>query len=578
MPSLNRPNAPDRLPSSDFGNLFGRPRAVRGSDLTSANSTPSPLTTPNNYIAAQRRALRSSEGANAAPVPTSPLASPPLAVVRQRPKQAERRSYYSDPSASAVSPPHELFNIPSLSSEVPLIVEEEEPTPLKNRTASDSSSVSSRARRLLRLPGICITPGTGPGDEQPPSKARSGFKWKREFSGRWLEIRIGRKGQSAEHSAQGSEEATPLPLSHRSTMHLPPLSQTSTIAGPEARDRSSHAASDQRLIPESRDDALQSTTLAPKEGLYCRTKRALGLKHDPVIPRDVEEPRQRTSTDTLLDRVSSTLRFLPNRKTTTTTTTATTLSANSTTTSTSNLSIAAAPRWQRILNNHSPHGTNNKANPAHGHGLPSTSSSIREMMMGKPPLHTPEPEALYTASDSHRYMAVDLTAPNGTAFLPSEARRIHTPPLPPDTATTPGGGGKARGFFFDYTAPPSTTTSFPEPPHAKPASVQPTAAPTTSSSSVGHERSPPPDWYRVQLHTVDSGAESDVSRYDFALTIPEHLPNSPLCPRHPKYRASGGGGGAGRGGGECPFHGRNQVGGGLSARTSPGEAVGEHWW
>lgn len=567
MPSLNRPNAPDRLPSSDFGNLFGRPRAVRGSDLTSANSTPSPLTTPNNYIAVQRRALRSSEGANAVSVPTSPLASPPVAVVRQRPKQAERRSYYSDPSA--VSTPHEPFSIPSPFSEVPLIVEEEEPAPLKNRTPSDSSSVSSCARRLLRLPGTRITPGTGPGDEQPPSKARSGFKWKREFSGRWLEIRIGRKGQSAEYSAQGSGEATPVPLSHRSTMRLPPLGQASTITGPESRDRSSHAASDQQLIHESRDDPIRSTTLAPKEGLYCRTRRALGLKHDPVIPRDVEEPRHRTSTDTLLDRVSSTLRFLPNRKTTTTT--ATTTSPNSATTSTSNLSIAAAPRWQRILNNRSHHGTTNNTKPAHGHGFPSTSSSIREMMMGKPPLHTPEPEALYTASDSHRYMAVDLTAHNGTAFLPSEARRIHTPPLPSDTATTPGtttGLGKARGFFFDYIALPGTTTtttttsitSFPEPPAHRAVNA-----------------APEPDWYRVELHAVETGpSSSDMhSREELALTIPEHLPNSPLCPRHPKYRAGG------RGGGECPFHGRGNGGlvrgkGGLSPRMSPGE--GEFWW
>ena len=121
MPSLKRPNAPDRLPSSDFGNLFDRPRAVRGSNVTSVNSTPSPLSTPSNYIAAQRRALRSSEGGNAYTATTSPLASPSPGIVRQRPK-LERRSYYSD---VIVVTPEKTNNILSPSNEVPLVIEED---------------------------------------------------------------------------------------------------------------------------------------------------------------------------------------------------------------------------------------------------------------------------------------------------------------------------------------------------------------------------------------------------------------------------------------------------------------------
>ena len=528
MPSLNRPNAPDRLPSSDFGNLFGRSRAIRGSDFTSPNSTPSPLTTPTNYIAAQRRALRSSEGANAAPATNSPWTSPPLAAVRQRPKQAERRNYYSE--VSAVSP-HEPSNVASPSNDTPLIIEPE-PVQPKNRTASESSSVSSRARRLLGLPGIRITPG--PGNEQPPSKARSGFKWKREFSGRWLEIRIGRKGQSAEHSVQVSGEATPVPLSHRSTMQFP-LTQASTVLDPEARDRSSNAESDQRLVPESRDPQ-QPATLAPREGLYCRTKRALGLKHDPIDPNDPQS-RERTPTDTILDRVSSTLRFLPDRGT----------PSLSSATSVSNLSIAA-PRWQRIVSRHGKIGL-------------STSSSIREMLMGKPPIHTPEPEAMYTAADSNQYMAVDLTGENGVAFLPSEARRIHTPPLPTD-ATSPG-VGKARGFFFDYNAP-STLTRFPERP-ADAANANANAA-VSGGGPPGRDS----DWYRVKMDAIEAEA---MTREELAVSVPEHFPNSPLCPLHPKHKSGGTG--------ECPYHGRNasaprgkekETG---SAQTTPSS---ERWW
>lgn len=515
MPSLNRPNAPDRLPSSDFGNLFGKPRAVRGSDFASPTSTPSPLTTPSNHIAAQRRALRSSESANSNPTSNTPLASPSPFVARQQPKQAERRSYHSDVSATS---PRETSNVSSPSSEVPLIIEEG-PAPPRNRTASELSSISLRTRRLLGLPDTRITPGAG--SEQPPSKARSGFKWKREFSGRWLEIRIGRREQSAEHSVQASGEATPVPLGQRSAITLP-LSRGSTSTDLDGRDRSFNAASEQRLLPESRN-SLHYATLTPKEGLYCRTKRALGLKHGPIDP-DSPESKERTSTDNLLDRVSSTLRILPDRRT----------ASPSSTNSVSNLSIAA-PRWQRIVSRHGKVGL-------------STSSSIREILMGKPPIHTPEPEAMYTGSDSNKYVAVDLTA-EGVAFLPSEAHRIHTPPLPTDTRSA--GIGKTRGFFFDYNAPP--TPGFPGPP-------------AEANARVGGPRRDS-DWYRVKMHAIEADS---TTREQLAVSVPEHLPNSPLCPRHPKHKSGGTG--------ECPYHGRNPSLPKETDASSPKLSPSEHWW
>ena len=546
MPSLKRPNAPDRLPSSDFGNLFGRPRAVRGSDLTSANSSPSPLSTPNNYISTQRRALRSSEGGNAYPATTSPLASPPLAIVRQRPK-LERRSYYSD---VIVVSPDKTNNTFSSSKEVPLIIEED-PVLIKKRTVSESSSAKSRARRLLGLPGIRITPG--PGSEQPPSKARSGFKWKHEFSGRWFEIRIGRKGQSAEHSAQASGEATPMPPSHRSSMYLP-LTQAPTVHDPEGGDRSSKVASNQRLLLPGSQSPLQSATLMPREGLYCRTRRALGIKHDPVNPTDPSEHRERTSTDTLLDRVSSTLRFLPKRE----------IPSPSSTISSSNLSIAA-PRGQRMMHRHQ-HSTSTN---------PSTSSSIRRMMMGKPPIPTPEPEAMYTASDDNKYMAVDLTdgkTNGGITFLPSEARRVYTPPLPSADATATSPGGKAvRGFFFDYSAPALPERPTPSAAHASNANVP--VGGGSGGGAVGgaqQQRRRDSDWYRVKMNAIIDAEDSTVMSMEaLAVSVPEHLPNSPLCPRHPKHKSGGRG--------ECPFHGRNPtalLAKGLSPQGSPGE----HWW
>ena len=553
MPSLNRPNAPDRLPSSDFGNLFDRPRALRGSDLASANSSPSPLSTPNNYIAAQRRVLRSSEGGNAYPATVSPLASPPLNIVRQRPK-LERRSYYSD---VIVVSPDRINNAFLPSNEVPLIIEED-PVLIKKRTASESSSATSRARRLLGFPGIRST--SGPGSEQPPRKVRSDFKWKHEFSGRWLEIRIGRKGQSAEHSAQPSGEATPIPLSHRSSMQLP-FTQASTLLEPEGGHQSSNGASDQRLLLPESQSPLQSATLTPREGLYCRTKRALGLKHDPINPTDPSERRERTSTDTLLDRVSSTLNFLPKRN----------ISSSSSTISSSNVSIAAR-RWQRMMH-HDQHSTSTNL---------STTSSIREMMMGKPPAPTPEPEAMYTASDDNKYMAVDLTDGNrngGITFLPSEARRIHTPPLPSaDVSATDTGGKAARGFFFDYSAP-----ALPERPtlSAADASDANVSVGASGGGGVGggaqQQRRRDSDWYRVKMNAIIDAEDSTVmSMEELAVSVPEHLPNSPLCPRHPKHKFGGRG--------ECPFHGRNPTallakemekkGRGLSPQGSPVD----RWW
>ena len=514
MPSLNRPNAPNRLPSSDFGNLFGRPRVIRGSDLASPNNSPSPLTSPTNYTAAQRRVLRTSESASSNPGSKSPLASPFASVARQTPKQAERRSHRSDVSAAS---PRETSHVSSSSGEVPLIIEEE-PVPLKTRTLFESSSVSLQKRGFAGSPDVRVTPD--PGSEQPPSKARKGFKWKREFSGRWLQIRIGRKEQSAEHSVETSGEATPMPLSQHSTIPLP-LSQVSTSSDLK-RDRSSDAASDQQLLRES-GDSFQYASLTPKEGLYCRTKRALGLKHGPIDPYSLGDP-ERTSTREQLDRVSSALRFAPNRIT----------PSPSSATSVSNLSIAA-PRWQRILSRHGKIG-------------PSTSSTIREVLMGKPPIHTPEPEAMYTGSDSNQYLAVDLTK-EGMAFLPSEARRIHTPPLPSDSLSP--GVGKARGFFFDYNAPPGP--SFPD-------------RPADANAPVGGPRRDS-DWYRVKMNAIEA---ETVTREQLADSVPEHFPTSPLCPRNPRHKSGGTG--------ECPYHGRNPSLPKESNTSSPPLSPSEGWW
>ena len=175
-----------------------------------------------------------------------------------------------------------------------------------------------------------------------------------------------------------------------------------------------------------------------------------------------------------------------------------------------------------------------------------TTSSIREMTMGKPPISTPDPEEMYSGADSQEYVAVKLSEPDNPSFLPSEARRIHTPPLPDDSP----GKGKHRDFFFDYSAPTTQEASRQE---------------STRTGRVSDM-----EWYRRKLDAVDS---VPISREEFAASVPDRLPTSRLCPRHPKHKSGGTG--------NYPYHGKNKLST-LGIKTStPKEDesfMSQNWW
>lgn len=101
-----------------------------------------------------------------------------------------------------------------------------------------------------------------------------------------------------------------------------------------------------------------------------------------------------------------------------------------------------------------------------------------------------------------------------------------------------------------YTSSPTTTHS----PHPKSA---PPLSPLSKDPPQDH-----PDWFRVQLDedlTPDLTLERDLGaeeRAKYEWLIPEHLPNSPLCPLHNKYR--------GPNIGICVFHGRRKSSGDAS--------------
>ena len=322
-----------------------------------------------------------------------------------------------------------------------------------------------------------------------------------------------------------SEESALPSLSHFTTINIPSTKTITRVQtkAPVGDHHWSNVGSSQPLLDESPEE-LDSTLSTPKEGLYCRTKRALGLKRDFSDPVE-GAPRSRTPMGNVLDRVSSTLRDAAMKR----------IMASSANTSVSDLSIAA-PRRHRFR-----HTT-----------VYLTTSSIREMIMGKPPISTPDPEEMYNGANSQEYVAVKLSEPDNPSFLPSEARRIHTTPLPDDSPDK----GKHRDFFFDYSAPTTQEASRQE------------STRTGTSGRTG--RVSDMEWCRRKLDAVDS---KPISREEFAASVPDHLPTSPLCPRHPKHKSGGTG--------NYPYHGKNKVSTlGIKTPTPKEDEsfMSQNWW
>ena len=235
----------------------------------------------------------------------------------------------------------------------------------------------------------------------------------------------------------------------------------------------------------------------------------------------------------------------------------------------------------------------------------SYTSSVRELRRGVVPAVSPDPDATYRVrlhpdGPSEEFLKIDISEPGGTSYLPSEARRIHTPPLPGE-----GPNQKRRGFFFDYNAPQSAQTV--EPAETAREDVVPSFLDRMQSSIVDHGTHTHPrrdssqsshpttigtlylprnsiiktrrklgdndlDWYNTQLLELDkqdsrrpvsqrrqsasgsSGAYTDRSNDGIEIDhrIPDHYPTSPLCPRNPKHKS--------KGQGICWMHGRNPAG------------------
>ncbi|KAI9893260.1 MAG: accessory factor associated with RNA polymerase II [Vezdaea aestivalis] len=97
----------------------------------------------------------------------------------------------------------------------------------------------------------------------------------------------------------------------------------------------------------------------------------------------------------------------------------------------------------------SPHDTESRFGYGNVLATLSKSSSERNFLQGKVPQNTPQTSVTYRASDGQVYNQVNITNPRGPSYLPSEARRITTPP----TLGAAGESNRVRGFFFDYNNP-----------------------------------------------------------------------------------------------------------------------------
>lgn len=145
----------------------------------------------------------------------------------------------------------------------------------------------------------------------------------------------------------------------------------------------------------------------------------------------------------------------------------------------------------------------------------SYTSSQRELRFGAAPAGTPEDNATYKVG-GEIFFKVDISIRGGTSYLPSEARRIHTPPLPGKDLYVQGPLGPDGRRIVKM----------------KPR--QETAGGVDGMRPLHLQR--PRGWYDIQLQLLESEVKP-VQNLDVRIDydIPEHLPSSPLCPRNDQY-------------------------------------------
>ena len=489
-PVTPRPSADSHKPppSSDGDQPFFRPWALRGSHRDSSEEI-SPGTSPTSgFLSKQRKARKSDQNRLG-----SEHSSSPASFSSDLSKPIPRHITASSLLEIDSKPLKSQISSDSIIS--------------RNSTSTRNSVISSRTRNLSRATKACDIPSTGEG-KRPSRGPRPGYKWYKGVTGAWIEVKIRLKYLSE----RSSEKVPTIRVSEepqRISEKLHHHHSTDTMLEDQRSSKTLNSRPDLPRLPSGSNLAVSASSIpVPKEGLYLRTKRRLGLKKLPKQSNTDETVGHRSFTGDLLYETSRVLHEGARKPSST---------SLSVSTSTSDLSIAGEFHRRPTISSKK---------------LNALASSVRDLVGGRAPFPSPNPEAFYTGSDNQQHFIVEMSHPNAPNFLPSEARRVGTPPLPTANSVK---CGRMRGFFFDYNAPGDDT----------------------NLSNGGIPRSPVPgkpstpdperesDWFRTQVIL----AEHEDRRNKFELNVPEHLPNSPLCPKHPKHPSGGRG--------VCVYHGRN---------------------
>jgi hypothetical protein len=541
--------------------------SINGSRFSSESSHPSPKSTfPPPRVRRVRRNL--AERSRSAPTGTIPeLGVPTIANLKAR-----RQSKTAEPSDESSVGQKARSTLTGNSSW------RRQGSAIRAGPDSKRSSVSSITRRFrnhirtslpdFRIPECRIANSAR--DLFPPRKERPGYEWtKASKKADWVERLISTSGIMQRRSKSADPYPVPIiPL-------RPPASRN--VSGTGYHRTVKMETSFAKLRPATPLEMPGPPRMNPRTSIAARTKSIIvkrvrfalsrgntaehisNSKQSPSTPLKSSFLSARNRTAEGLQRVASILHFMaaeiPSR----------------TTSDRSNQ--AREPMLPTPLKHTHRKGTFHLPAVIRTRTRKSTTvsytSSIRKMRRGDTPLNTPDPKETYRikrsrSAETEEFFKIDISVRGGTSYLPSEARRIHTPPLPGD-----GPGQKRMGFFFDYTAPspaesPTTENSLNnerEQAHSSAPNVRPRRGRTVGGT----------DWYEAQLAKVDAVDEArSASRSTSAglgrsekdnekgkekkvvdLNVPEHLPSSPLCPRHAKHE--------GRGTGVCWMHGRNKI-------------------
>ena len=377
------------------------------------------------------------------------------------------------------------------------------------------TSNSSPFRKLVQLSSHCM-PAPATNDVKLGRKTRDGSKGILETAGHLVEF-ITRSRSQADEMHKPTENVVSHAIAASKEFPLGTLASSRiriTVEPQNGQHKGSLAIAQKKSLAGSVQEFVKSAPTTPgRQGLSSRWyERRFGTKHKTEIHHRPKLSPARSLTGLLLQRASTVLKDFTEKK------------LSPTSSAGSNPSIA--PSYSRLAG----------LSPLYrGH---SNASSVTNVHIGKAPLATPatpDSQLWYVGSDAEQYYRVEISEPGAPTYLPSEARRIGTPPMS-------SYDGRHRGFFFDYNAPDDGGTT-PSPDGREG---------DTLHLRVKRKRPSNSDWYMAKL----KADEAEDSATSFELNVPDHLPSSPLCPKHPKHKSGGKG--------ICVYHGRNRDSGGQA--------------